>query len=96
MQNIFSTIRVWYGRCAFVLSYLQSPLLLAIRLYWGYQFIEDGLGKLNHLAKVTEFFASLGLPAPGATASWSGRSSWWAVSCSHWGCVAACLAGAVR
>ncbi len=28
----------------------------------------DGWGKLNHLPKVTEYFGSLGLPAPGPTA----------------------------
>ena len=32
---------------------LQSPLLLAIRLYWGWQFAQDGWGKLTHLARVT-------------------------------------------
>jgi putative oxidoreductase len=53
-----------YKRFASTLNLLQSPLLLAIRLYWGYQFIQDGWGKLTHLAKVTEFFASLNLPAP--------------------------------
>jgi putative oxidoreductase len=61
-------IRKTYGRFAWLLNFLQSPLLLAIRLYWGYQFAEDGLGKLHHLDHVTEFFASLNLPAPGTTA----------------------------
>jgi putative oxidoreductase len=46
----------------------QSPLLLAIRLYWGWQFMQDGWGKLTHLARVTEYFSSLNLPAPGMTA----------------------------
>ena len=53
-------------------SSLQSPFLLAVRLYWGWQFVQDGWGKLNHLAKVTDFFASLGLPAPGVTAAFIG------------------------
>ena len=48
---------------------LQSPLLLAIRLYWGWQFMQDGWGKLTHLDKVTEFFTSLNLPAPHMTAA---------------------------
>ncbi|HUB83763.1 MAG TPA: DoxX family protein [Bryobacteraceae bacterium] len=48
---------------------LQSPFLLAVRLYWGWQFAEDGWGKLNNLGKVTDFFGSLGLPAPGVTAA---------------------------
>lgn len=54
-------------RFAALLISLQSPLLLAIRLYWGWQFAQDGWGKLTHLARVTEFFASLNLPAPGLT-----------------------------
>ncbi|HEY9126697.1 MAG TPA: DoxX family protein [Acidobacteriaceae bacterium] len=49
-------------------DYLKCPLLLAIRLYWGFQFMQDGWGKLTHLTRVTEFFASLNLPAPAATA----------------------------
>jgi putative oxidoreductase len=47
---------------------LQSPLLLFVRLYWGWQFIEDGWGKLHNLPKVIEYFGTLGLPAPGPTA----------------------------
>ena len=53
-----------YDAVASALNRLQSPLLLAIRLYWGYQFVQDGWGKLTHLDKVTEFFTSLNLPAP--------------------------------
>jgi putative oxidoreductase len=47
---------------------LQSPLLLFVRLYWGWQFMQDGWGKLHNLPKVIEYFGSLGLPAPGPTA----------------------------
>ena len=47
---------------------LKSPLLLAIRLYWGWQLIQSGWGKLHNIAGVTEFFTSLGLPAPHFTA----------------------------
>ena len=43
---------------------LQSPLLLAIRLYWGWQFFQTGKGKLMNPAKVTEFFQSLHIPFP--------------------------------
>jgi putative oxidoreductase len=57
-----------YGGFASALNLLQSPLLLAIRLYWGWQFVQDGYGKLTHLDKVTNFFTGLNLPAPGATA----------------------------
>jgi putative oxidoreductase len=44
---------------------LQSPLLLAIRLYWGWQFFQTGRGKLMNHDKVTEFFQSLHIPFPG-------------------------------
>lgn len=53
-------------------SGLQSPFLLAVRLYWGWQFAQDGWGKLHNLDKVTDFFTSLGLPAPGLTAAFIG------------------------
>ena len=54
-------------------NHAQSPLLLVIRLYWGWQFMQDGWGKLTHLDRVTQFFASLSLPAPGADCS-AGRA----------------------
>jgi putative oxidoreductase len=53
-------------------SSLQSVFLLAVRLYWGWQFAQDGWGKLHNLDKVTDFFTSLGLPAPGLTAAFIG------------------------
>lgn len=47
---------------------LQSPFLLLVRLYWGWQFIETGWGKVNNIEKVTNFFTQLGIPAPGLNA----------------------------
>ncbi len=55
-------------------SRLQSPLLLLVRLYWGWQFFQTGRGKLGDLAKVTEFFQSLGIPAPGLNAALAGAT----------------------
>jgi putative oxidoreductase len=49
-------------------SSLESPFLLLVRLYWGWQFIETGWGKLGDLGKVTGYFGSLGVPAPALTA----------------------------
>lgn len=49
-------------------SSLQSPFLLAIRLYWGWQFIQTGIGHLTHLDKVTAYFGELGIPAPALNA----------------------------
>ncbi|HEX3986627.1 MAG TPA: DoxX family protein [Acidobacteriaceae bacterium] len=48
---------------------LASPFLLLVRLYWGWQFAQTGWGKLHHLAHVTQFFASLGIPLPGFNAA---------------------------
>lgn len=47
---------------------IQSPFLLLVRLYWGWQFMQTGWGKVNNLGKVTDFFTSLGIPAPGLNA----------------------------
>ncbi|MGA2890897.1 MAG: DoxX family protein [Terracidiphilus sp.] len=68
MQKITGMIGTLYSRVARVLGFLQSPLLLAIRLYWGWQFAQDGWGKLTHLSRVASYFASLNLPAPTTTA----------------------------
>jgi putative oxidoreductase len=43
---------------------LESPFLLIVRLYWGWQFMQTGWGKLGDLGKVTNYFTSLGIPAP--------------------------------
>src|ERR1700746_3405255 len=53
---------------------LQSPLLLAVRLYWGWQFFQTGWGKLQDIPKVVDFFTSLGLPFPNVTAYLVGES----------------------
>lgn len=68
MKALFFRLRHWYKRFFAAFDYLQSPFLLAIRLYWGWQLIESGWGKLHNLEKVTEFFTSLGLPMPAQTA----------------------------
>jgi putative oxidoreductase len=68
MSKIVGLLTDAYSRFASIAASLQSPLLLAIRLYWGWQFAQDGWGKLTHLDRVAQFFASLNLPAPGATA----------------------------
>jgi putative oxidoreductase len=64
MKPLFFRLRHLYKRFFAAFDYLQSPFLLLIRLYWGWQLIQSGWGKLHHLEKVTEFFTSLGLPMP--------------------------------
>jgi len=55
-------------------SNCQSVFLLAIRLYWGWQFCQTGWGKLHNLPNVTEFFAGLGIPFPGFNAVLAGST----------------------
>ena len=44
---------------------LFSPfLLLLVRIVWGIQFFQTGLGKLQKHERTTEFFTSLNIPAP--------------------------------
>src|ERR1700756_746610 len=64
MKSLLFRLRHLYKRFFVAVDYLQSPFLLLVRLYWGWQLIESGWGKLHNLGKVTEFFTSLGLPMP--------------------------------
>ncbi|MGA2810969.1 MAG: DoxX family protein [Candidatus Acidiferrum sp.] len=69
MKSLFLQLRKLYAGGVKLASYLQSPFLLFVRLYWGFQITQNGWGKLHNLANVTTFFANLNLPAPGATAA---------------------------
>ena len=65
-------IQKLYGLLVRVASSLQPAFLLCIRVYfglWPAGIAVNGWGKLHNLGRVTQFFASLGLPAPGATAA---------------------------
>lgn len=68
MKSLFLQIKRLHDRFFDLVSGLKSPFLLCVRLYWGWQLIQSGWGKLHHLPNVTEFFTSLGLPFPGPTA----------------------------
>jgi len=57
-----------YDRLTPVFTVGQSIFLLFIRVYWGLQLVQNGWGKLHNLAKVTEYFQSINVPMPGATA----------------------------
>ena len=43
---------------------LQSPLLLVMRLWWGWSFFLTGLGKLKNHADFVERFQEWGIPMP--------------------------------
>lgn len=68
MNPLLAKIRKLYAFAVNACGLLQSPFLLFVRLYWGWQLIESGWGKLHNLSKVTDFFSSLNLPMPGQMA----------------------------
>ncbi len=63
-MKLLDRIYAWFLRAA---NACQSPLLLAIRLYWGWQFWLAGWGKITNIPHVVEYFTNLGLPAPNFT-----------------------------
>jgi putative oxidoreductase len=68
MRNLILRAKNLHDKFFNLVSYVQTPFLLFVRLYWGWQLVESGWGKLHNLDKVTEFFTSLGLPMPGSMA----------------------------
>lgn len=67
-MSLITTCRPLYNRLLRFLNLLHSPALLFIRLYWGYQFIQSGWGKLQDIPKVTDYFTQLGIPLPALNA----------------------------
>jgi len=65
-------IRRGYELLVTCANYLQSPLLLAIRVYFFWQLFLSGKGKLENIEKVTQFFAGLGIPLPDLNARFVG------------------------
>jgi putative oxidoreductase len=68
-QKLFQRAILGYESFVKIGSGFQSILLLAVRLYWGWQFAQTGWGKLQHLPKVTNYFTSLNIPAPAFSAA---------------------------
>src|ERR1700757_1872549 len=64
MSKLILKTLQWHCQFFTLVSYLQSPFLLLIRLYWGWQLAQSGWGKLHHLSGVAEYFGTLGLPMP--------------------------------
>src|SRR6267378_4409051 len=64
MNKLISKSLQWHRQFFALVSYLQSPFLLFVRLYWGWQLAQSGWGKLHHVSNVGEYFATLGLPMP--------------------------------
>jgi putative oxidoreductase len=67
-------LRPLLARFDTIANFLQSPLLLAIRLYWGWQFAQTGWGKLTHLDRTAGYFESLSIPLPKVNAVMAGST----------------------
>jgi len=55
----------WFLKIA---NSLQSPVLLLIRLDWGYQFAESGWAHFNNMPDFIKMFEGLNIPAPSLNA----------------------------
>lgn len=51
-----------------VLDRLRDPILLAFRLFIGWQFYVSGKAHFEHIDGFVQFFTKLGIPAPAANA----------------------------
>lgn len=68
MNTIRNSVVRAYELLVTVANFLQSPFLLALRLYFFWQLFLTGKGKLSNMGKVIDFFTSLGIPAPALNA----------------------------
>jgi putative oxidoreductase len=64
MPLISMEISKCHARFDALAGYVSSPLLLLLRGYWGWQFMQTGWGKLMNLQRTAEFFGNLGIPLP--------------------------------
>lgn len=62
----------WYGDVARRIDGGQSLFLLLVRLYWGWQLVGAGWGKLTNVTATAMFFDQLGIPLPTVGAVLSG------------------------
>ena len=63
-MSLLNSLRPLYRRFLNLFNAVQSPILLCIRLYWGWQFLQTGWGKLQDISKPIDFFTQLGIPLP--------------------------------
>jgi putative oxidoreductase len=64
MNAIRNAVRRAYELLVTVANLLQSPLLLALRLYFFWQLFQTGQGKLSNMTRFIHFFRDLHIPAP--------------------------------
>lgn len=75
------SFRDTYGALARGESSLQSLFLLIIRLYWGWQFLIGGFGKLINVSQITPFFEQLGFPLPAVSVILAGSAEFFGGIC---------------
>src|SRR5260221_7312408 len=68
-MKLIDLVYGWFLKLA---NLMQAPLLLAIRLYWGWQFWQAGYGKLTNIQQAIENFTNMGVPAPAFNAHFIG------------------------
>lgn len=64
MSNVLGSINHFFAKIG---SWLQSPLLLALRLFFGISFILAGFGKLQDINSFINNVRSLNIPYPEIT-----------------------------
>jgi len=69
-----TSMETLYRKWVALLDRLRGFFLLAVRLYWGWGFMQAGWGKVSHLSRVAEYFQSLGIPFPQANAALAGST----------------------
>jgi putative oxidoreductase len=74
MRPFLKLVRDGYKLLVSGASLLQSPFLLALRVYIFSQLFISGQGKLSNIAKVSDYFASLGVPLPTLNAYLAGAT----------------------
>jgi putative oxidoreductase len=68
MNALIKKAEVAYGWFLKAANGLQSPVLLLIRLDWGYQFWESGWAHFNNMPDFITMFEKLHIPAPSLNA----------------------------
>ncbi len=73
-MNLVARARSLYQALIRFSSLLQSPVLLLMRLYWGWSFFQSGKGKLLHLDDIAAYFSDLNIPLPKLNAILAGST----------------------
>src|SRR5215831_8934132 len=74
MKTLFDLTRRGYELLVSGAIFLQSPFLLLLRVYFFWQLFQTGQGKLAHIEKIADYFASLGIPLPTLNAYMAGAT----------------------